>query len=538
MSKIDVSQWKEFKIGELLTKVKTKKVPFKALDLPVTPTYNCDLPLVAAGVDNQGRGRYVASKYATVLHGCLTVSANGANSGATFYQDSDFSILQDAYALELVDKYKSMGMDNIYLFLAAVIRQGLINNDWSNKATWTRVQKTIIKLPVTSFGEPDWQYMGSYIAKRAALAHKYVSELKSTKNQRQPLKISGWQEYKLSDLFEPEFTDGDNKVQNLEQSENGINLVGPLNLNNGVLGKFISDTKVFLAGTLTWDMFGKCYEQFEPYQTVSHGHVLVLNPKVKLDKFALLFVASLLTKIGQNSHFGYNNMLTISKFNKLAIKLPALSDGTPDWATMRKRVADLAALSHRDVTSLDPAELPIFVGDWHEFKIGQLFYKLSTKFTGKSKLKRNLAIKPDNVNSLSLVYAKKGNNGIMYYGNPDDFEHHDHCLSVISNGAVSAGMVYPQVDQVGVLAEAYLIKSKFKISDSSLVFLAATLQRSIYDCYDRDNLPVWSKVSRDFITLPVDSIGNPDWCYMDSYIKFMRLISKKQLQAFEQAIKL
>ena len=190
------------------------------------------------------------------------------------------------------------------------------------------------------------------------------------------------------------------------------------------------------------------------------------------------------------------------------------------------------------MTSLDPAELPIFVGDWRKFKIGQLFEKLSTKFTGKSKLKRDLAIKPDNVNSLSLVYAKKGNNGIMYYGNPDDFEHHDHCLSVISNGAVSAGMVYPQVDQVGVLAEAYLIKPKFKISDSSLVFLAATLQRSIYDCYDRDNLPVWSKVSRDFITLPVDSIGNPDWRYMDSYIKFMWLISKKQLQAFEQAIKL
>ena len=181
---LKINGWKEFKVGDLLTKIETKKVPFKALDLPVNPTDNYDLPLVAAGVDNQGRGRYVDSKYATVLHGCLTVSANGANSGATFYQDSDFSILQDAYALELVDKYKSMGMDNIYLFLAAVIRRGLINNDWSNKATWTRVQKTSIKLPVISTGEPDWHYMDSYIAKRAALAHKYVDELKSTKNQR------------------------------------------------------------------------------------------------------------------------------------------------------------------------------------------------------------------------------------------------------------------------------------------------------------------------------------------------------------------
>ena len=58
----------------------------------------------------------------------------------------------------------------IYLFLAAVIRRGLINNDWSNKATWTRVQKTIIKLPVTSSGEPDWHYMDNYVASMKAIA--------------------------------------------------------------------------------------------------------------------------------------------------------------------------------------------------------------------------------------------------------------------------------------------------------------------------------------------------------------------------------
>lgn len=99
MSKIDVSQWGEFKVGDLFEQIKTKKIPFKSLDLPKSANSVQSLPLVAAGIDNQGRNRFVESSYATILNNCLSVSANGANSGAVFYQDSDFSILQDAYAL-------------------------------------------------------------------------------------------------------------------------------------------------------------------------------------------------------------------------------------------------------------------------------------------------------------------------------------------------------------------------------------------------------------------------------------------------------
>ena len=361
-----------------------------------------------------------------------------------------------------------------------------------------------------------------------------MSELKSTKNQRKPLKISGWQEYKISDLFEPEFTDGDNKVQNLEQSDDGVNLVGPLNSNNGVLGKFISDTKVFPAGTLTWDMFGKCYEQFEPYQTVSHGHVLVLNPKVKLDEFSLLFVASVLTRLGQNSHFGYSNMLTISKFNKLTIKLPALTDGTPDWATMRKRVADLAALSHRDVTSLDPTELPIFVGNWEEFKVGDLLTKVETKKVPFKAL--DLPVNPTDNCDLPLVAAGVDNQGRGRYVDSKYATVLHDCLTVSANGANSGATFYQDSD-FSILQDAYALKlvDKYKSMgiDNIYLFLAAVIRRGLIN-NDWSNKATWTRVQKTSIKLPVTSSGEPDWHYMDNYVALRKSIASQSLNKFHQ----
>ena len=525
MSKIDVSQWKEFKLSSMFDICYGSFVPKK--------DRGTKTPFITTSSENNGISYYVDSD--PMFKGdALTVASDGS-VGATFYHDKPFSAGNIAVVLEPHDDIRAKWTPKSALFIATCIRKyAQIRHSWTDKYSVNRVRDTMLPLPVDSSGEPDWHYMDEYITKRAALAHKYVSELKSTKNQRKPLKISGWQEYKISDLFEPEFTDGDNKVQNLEQSDDGVNLVGPLNSNNGVLGKFISDTKVFPAGTLTWDMFGKCYEQFEPYQTVSHGHVLVLNPKVKLDEFSLLFVASVLTRLGQNSHFGYSNMLTISKFNKLTIKLPALADGTPDWATMRKRVADLAALSHRDVTSLDPTELPIFVGNWKEFKVGDLLTKVETKKVPFKAL--DLPVNPTDNCDLPLVAAGVDNQGRGRYVDSKYATVLHDCLTVSANGANSGATFYQDSD-FSILQDAYALKlvDKYKSMgiDNIYLFLAAVIRRGLIN-NDWSNKATWTRVQKTSIKLPVTSSGEPDWHYMDNYVALRKSIASQSLNKFHQ----
>ena len=179
MSKIDISNWHKFKIDNLFEKITTKKLPYKTTQLPHHATEDNLIPLVTAGVEHQGRSVYAPkTKDITVLSNCLTISANGANSGATFYQDKPFSILQDAYAIQVKSSINENVSKYEYCFLASVIGKRLQQNDWTNKATWNVVKAKEIRLPVTESDEPDWHYMDEYIAKLATQAHTNINLLR------------------------------------------------------------------------------------------------------------------------------------------------------------------------------------------------------------------------------------------------------------------------------------------------------------------------------------------------------------------------
>ena len=87
MSNVDTSSWEEFRLDELFEKIKTEKIAGKANDFPTYRTDEYTIPLLTAGVDNQGFARYAKrNQCPTILKNVISISANGANTGVTFYQ--------------------------------------------------------------------------------------------------------------------------------------------------------------------------------------------------------------------------------------------------------------------------------------------------------------------------------------------------------------------------------------------------------------------------------------------------------------------
>ena len=90
---------KEFRIGDVFYKIDTPKIKAKANDFPTEYSEEYSIPLLTAGAENQGLNRWAKpSDCSMVINNVISVSANGANSGACFYQPCDFAVLQDAYA--------------------------------------------------------------------------------------------------------------------------------------------------------------------------------------------------------------------------------------------------------------------------------------------------------------------------------------------------------------------------------------------------------------------------------------------------------
>ncbi len=151
-----------YKLGDLFEKLKVNKLKYKAKDVSKVEDSVYNLRVLTAGKDNQGLIGYLPRDGATVLKNCISISANGANTGVTFYQSEEFTVLQDSYAI----RHKSMDLnENIGLYFVSAIRGSIYGNfDWSNKAGWERVKDRNIELPVTTSNEIDYSYMENYIS--------------------------------------------------------------------------------------------------------------------------------------------------------------------------------------------------------------------------------------------------------------------------------------------------------------------------------------------------------------------------------------
>ncbi|GAA7574730.1 hypothetical protein ckin37_04730 [Helicobacter pylori] len=141
--------WQHFKLGDLFEKIIIKPLPYQTAQLPKEKTPTHELPALTAGILNQGLNNFVPKENATILKNVISISANGANTGATFYQPHEFCVLQDAYAIEFIGDKKLN--DKEYLFFVCAISKVIYNNskyEWTNKASWNKVKNELISLPL------------------------------------------------------------------------------------------------------------------------------------------------------------------------------------------------------------------------------------------------------------------------------------------------------------------------------------------------------------------------------------------------------
>lgn len=166
--------WKEFQIGRLFEKITTKKLPYKAKDLPKQQIGDYTLPCLTSSFMNQGLNYYVPKKGATILKNVISIPSN-SDVYRAYYQSNEFTVLSDAYAIRWKDSTMHIS-DNQYLFMVMCINKvtNLPIYSYKNKlGGWNVVSKKNILLP-TKDGKIDFEYMDTYITAIKKLAIKDV----------------------------------------------------------------------------------------------------------------------------------------------------------------------------------------------------------------------------------------------------------------------------------------------------------------------------------------------------------------------------
>lgn len=167
-------KWAEYKMCDLFDKVKTKKLPYQAKELPTEPAGDYDLPCLTSSFKNQGLNYYTPKDEATVLKNVISIPSN-SDVYRAYYQPRDFTVLSDAYAIDW--KYNDKVYDGkLFLFMVASINQvtDLPIYSYKNKlGGWNVVKDKYIQLP-TKEDKPDIAKMQLLISALQKLAIKDV----------------------------------------------------------------------------------------------------------------------------------------------------------------------------------------------------------------------------------------------------------------------------------------------------------------------------------------------------------------------------
>ncbi|WQU13008.1 restriction endonuclease subunit S [Helicobacter pylori] len=315
-SQLNAIKWGEFKLGDLFEKIIIKPLPYQTAQLPKEKTPTHELPALTAGILNQGLNNFVPKENATILKNVISISANGANTGATFYQPHEFCVLQDAYAIEFIGDKKLN--DKEYLFFVCAISKVIYNNskyEWTNKAGWNKVKNELISLPLKPIAKTqtlkdiDFHFMEKFIAEleqcRLAELEAYLkatglSNTTLSNDEENALNLFKcgltWQSFKLGDLFEVLSSKKIYHANTIKihdtQIENSYPYVVRAATNNGIKG-FIIDDPTFAneKNTLSFaqDTFTVFYQK-QPYFT--GNKVKILKPKFAFKSPKILYFIS------------------------------------------------------------------------------------------------------------------------------------------------------------------------------------------------------------------------------------------------------
>lgn len=350
---------------------------------------------------------------------------------------------------------------------------------------------------------------------------------------------SGWKEFCVGDLFSNFVKPAVLHTRQVVETDEGVPYVVRTKFDNGIKCRVqpVDGVEPSPAGVITWGAENATFfYQAEPFLS---GRDIYYVDTREYSPLTCMFLASCLQTITHK--YPYNFGLFPDLLKEERIKLPADADGNPDWTYMDEYMSEVMGESEASLENLSHADgdkHAVDVSEWHEFVIGDLFEKLQLDIK-KPNFNKALDVSEERNEefNLPLVNAKHGNNGIMYYGRESDFDAAEMTIDIVQNGAIATGDVYAQPQKTGVLWDAYLVKPKENIESAfTLMFLSTVIEKSIKDKFSYDDKCVWDKAKTLPVFLPATQDGNPDWAYMDEYMRSVMENTETDLTAMQSVI--
>jgi hypothetical protein len=351
-------EWGEYRVGDLFEKIKTKKLSFKADELPKRIIDQYTLPCLTSSFQNQGLNYFVPKDGATVLKNVISIPSN-SDVYRAYFQSNEFTVLSDAYAIRWALNSSELS-PNQYLFIVQCINKviDLPIYSYKNKlGGWNVVQDKYIQLPTKNW-KIDFDFMEAFIAEldaeRLAELDAYLRttglrDYTLTSDEERVLKEfeggkdSFW-EFSFSNIFN-KIVQG-RRLKKEDQIPGNIPFVMAGTTNTGVVNYISNPMASFPQNSITVDIFGNTFYRNYAFGAGDDTGVYWNNEKEYSKKTMLFFTASISKWLTWKYDF-WNKLRSSQSFD-FTMFLPTLQS-EPNYELMETFISAIQKLVIRDV---------------------------------------------------------------------------------------------------------------------------------------------------------------------------------------------
>lgn len=318
---IEIANWRPFLIG------KEFKISRPA-ERSVKKYSDGNVPFVSSGHYNNGIVGYLEKKRDDDFEdgNCITVSPV---DGWAFYQKMPFLGRGGAGSSIIILRNEKLN-EMRGLFVCSVIRRVCANWFYSDMGGEEALKDTVIQLPSTPNGLPDWMYMDLFMKRFMDESEKRLKWLGRKNLTKNYVDVRLWSEFRIADLFE---VHKGSRLTKANMKEGRIKFIGSSSMNNGETARVSNSECLHPANTISVCYNGSVGETF--YQEEEYwasDDVNVLYPLFKLTRNIALFICPIIKSLGQK--YAFVNKWKKEVMENTLIKLPVTTTSEPDWAYM------------------------------------------------------------------------------------------------------------------------------------------------------------------------------------------------------------
>ena len=365
---------------------------------------------------------------------------------------------------------------------------------------------------------------------------KYLFENSETKevkkNFKYDLKSREWKEFKISEVFD---VNGTFTTKPQDLVENGIVPRITCSAQNNALDAFYQNEATERGGVITIDSATIGFISYQGTDFIATDHVEKLSAKNGscISKFIGLFEKQSIDK-ATLSKYGYGYKFAQQRIKQQIILLPVTSSGKIDYNFMEsyiKEVEEQKLEEYRHFASNRIMECFLKENqkveklenrDWKPFYLKDIFTSVQR---GKRLIRDN-----QKIGRTPYISSSALNNGVdNFISNDTDVRLFENCLSLANSGSVGSCFYEP----FEFVASDHVTHLKNIERNKFQYLFEATLLNRLSEKYNFNREINDERISKEVIMLPIGKNGNPDYEYMENYIKKIMFKKYKEYLTFK-----